>query len=178
MLVKRPLSPALYLPLVKSSVERSPVPVLETHSTLLVLCGAVWLFLLCTHHRHWLSGAARGTSMCCQLPETHLLLQQSTAFAQSVLQPSHKRGRGEAEPQPGPIPPALAQRLLAPACCAPAQGCRVHIAPVALWPLCQRQAWWGNELRLGRASFLVNKDSQQPTLGEVINPRILTVVFF
>lgn len=134
MLVKRPLSPALYLPLVKSSVERSPVPVLETHSTLLVLCGAVWLFLLCTHHRHWLSGAARGTSMCCQLPETHLLLQQSTAFAQSVLQPSHKRGRGEAEPQPGPIPPALAQRLLAPACCAPAQGCRGHIAPVATVP--------------------------------------------
>lgn len=33
------------------------------------------------------------------------------------------------------------------------------------WPPCQRQAWWGNELRLGRVSFLINKDSQQPTLG-------------
>lgn len=94
--------------------------------------------------------------------ETHLLLQQSTAFAQRVLQPSHEGGRGEAEPQPGHIPPTLARRLLALLAVLQHRAAEDTLHP---WPPCQRQAWWGNELRLGRVSFLINKDSQQPTLG-------------
>lgn len=81
--------------------------------------------------------------------ETHLLLPQ----------PSHEGGRGEAEPQPGPIPPTLAQRLLALLAVLQHRAAEDTLHP---WPPCQRQAWWGNELRLGRVSFLIKTASNQP----------------